>query len=445
MAMLKEVFSSFQPQLHRNPQARIRLLKNLRKTLIASEKPLLEALELDLGKSYGEAFLSEFFPLMAELKIAIAHTARWSRPRRVKPHLAYLTSDANVQPEPLGRILIYAPWNYPLLLLLLLMINAIAAGNCVLLLPSLSAPRTARAIRDVLAAALPPAACQVLEPHSFNPDELLDLPFDLIFYTGGPSYACTVARRAGERLIPVVLELGGKSPCIVDECADLPLAARRLAWGKLLNSGQTCVAPDYLLVHEAVQDEFIRLLAEEFRRQLPFHTDDGLLPLVRPSEAVRASEYLRRQDILFGGEIDEAKGRMAPTIVRASKLPSRLMEEEIFLPILPVLSFDSLPHALATIAEHPKPLALYYFGQRDRFVLQNTTSGSVAINDTVIQVAHPHLPFGGVGASGMGRYHGRYGFDTFSNMRAVLRARRWPDFKQRYTLRLPLQLLRRFL
>ena len=395
-------------------------LLRLKALLQEREAGLLDALKADLGKSATEAYMTELGFALSELSFTLKHLKRWMRPRRQRSPFAVFPAKSLVLPEPYGLVLIMSPWNYPLQLTLTPLISAIAAGNRCLLKPSNLSPHTSRAISELVKAWLPPEEVAVVLGGREENQQLLDEHFDYIFFTGGSTVGRIVMQKAAEHLTPITLELGGKSPCIVDETADIGLAARRIAFGKALNAGQTCVAPDYLLVHERVKVKLVTAIEHEFERFFEGKPlDSESWPRI-----ISQKHYERLTGLLKDSGV-QAKGdgeRIAPCLVDAD-WDAPLMKEEIFGPIFPVISFQRCEDALLKVASLDKPLAFYLFSKdraRVQTALQLMPFGGGCVNDTVVHLSNPHLPFGGVGQSGMGSYHGRKGFDTFSHEKAVL-------------------------
>ena len=408
---------------------RLQQLQTIETLLGTSEQEVLDALAADLGKPPVEAYF-ELVAVKQELRLAQRQLRRWMAPRPVNLPLSQQPGRAQLIAEPLGCVLIIGPWNYPFSLTLQPLVSALAAGNTAVLKPSEHAPRTSALIRELVGRHLDPAVVAVVEGDGAVAAELLELPFDHIFFTGGGRVGRLVMTAAARHLTPVTLELGGKSPAIVLADADLAVTARRIAWGKGLNAGQTCIAPDHLLVEEAVLPALIEALKAEFLRAYgsdPLLSAD-LARIVNRAQFNRLSALLegarQRGQILAGGQSDATSLRIAPTLLAVERPDDPLMAEELFGPLLPVLGIASLEEAIRRIRSGPKPLALYLFSRSDaaqEAVLAGTSSGGVCFNDVVMQVGVPELPFGGVGASGMGTYHGKAGFDTFSHRRSVLR------------------------
>ena len=431
---------------------RLEQLKRLRALVMNHEQEVLEALKQDLGKPPTEAYF-EVVALLQELKLTETNLRRWMRPRSVSVPLAQQPGQASVIPEPLGCVLIIGPWNYPFSLTLQPLISALAAGNTAVLKPSEHAPAVADLIERLIAVHLDEEVVSVQQGDGGVAAGLVAMPFDHIFFTGGGAVGSRVLAGAAPNLTPVTLELGGKSPALVLNGADLDVTARRLIWGKGLNAGQTCIAPDHLMVEPGLQAPLLRAMAsarQEMYGDDPIQSGE-LARIINDHQFKRLEgllETARSDDrILLGGEISPDERRIAPTMIRVDDRNDPLMQEEVFGPLLPVLAMNDLTGSLREIRRGPKPLALYLFGgtsMQQQQVLETTSSGGVCLNDVVMQVGVPDLPFGGVGSSGMGRYHGKSGFDTFSHQKAVLKRPFRFDFKLRYPpYKLDLKLLRR--
>ena len=405
---------------------RLAQLQEVARMMRDHEADFGEALRLDLGKSAFEAMLTELSFVEAEAKYAIRHLVTWMRPVRVRTPLMVQPGRSHIQPEPKGVVLIIAPWNYPLSMVMAPLVGAIAAGNCAVMKPSEVTCHTSSALAKILPRYLDPDAFAVVEGGIPETTELLGQRFDHILYTGNERVARIVVSAAAKHLTPVTLELGGKSPCLIDKSADIEVAASRIAWGKFLNAGQTCVAPDHVLVHRDVATPFVDALARRIRE---FDGDDpaqspDYCRIASQRHAERFAKLLEGQKIHVGGRVDVANRFVEPTIVLDPPADSELMREEIFGPVLPVITVDEMHHAIKFVADRPKPLALYVFTRSkalEEAVLDRLSAGSVCINDAVIFMVSPELPFGGIGNSGMGRYTGWYGFETFSHMKPVMR------------------------
>lgn len=410
-------------------------LERLRAALLEHEEELNVALLADLNKAPAESYFTETGMVLEELRFQLKHFEKWARPRRVTTPLAQFPSRGKLLPEPYGCVLIMAPWNYPVQLCLIPLVGAIAAGNCAVVKPSAYAPASSAAIAKLLGEIFPPEFVAVVEGGRAENQALLEQKFDYIFFTGSPAVGREVMAAGAKNLTPVTLELGGKSPVIVDSTADIPLAARRIAFGKVLNAGQTCVAPDYLLLHRSVKDAFVR----EYRRALeeffPGGDYEELPCIVNDKHFRRASCLLAEQRVLIGGETDATRRFIAPTLLDETDPAAPVMQEEIFAPILPMLCWQEREEVVRFVQSRPKPLALYLF-TRDKemegAVFDQCSFGGGCLNDTIVHLACSGLPFGGVGNSGMGSYHGKQSFDTFTHYRSVLKKANWLDLPMRY-------------
>ncbi len=434
LARLRQTFESGKT---RPIEWRLQQLSEIDRMLRDHESDFAEALKADLGKCRFEADLTETSFVQAEAKYARKHLEDWMRPQRVRTPLMAQPGKSYIQPEPKGVVLIIAPWNYPMSMVMAPLVGAVAAGNCAIMKPSEITSHTSAALARILPRYLDNEAFAVVEGGIPETTELLEQPFDHILYTGNERVARVVMAAAAKHLTPVTLELGGKSPCLIDKSADIEVAASRIAWGKFINAGQTCVAPDHVLVHREVATKFIETLSAKIRE---FYGDD---PAQSPDYCRIASErhterfvkLLEGQKIHTGGRVDVAKRYVEPTIVLDPAPDSALMQEEIFGPVLPVITVDEMHHAIKFVADRPKPLALYLFSKSETLedvVLSKLSAGSVCINDAVLFMVSPELPFGGVGNSGMGRYTGWYGFETFSHMKPVMKRSFRFDAPMRY-------------
>ena len=400
-------------------------LLRMRALLREHEEAIGAALHKDLGRSRFESWVSEIQLLDGEIAHALKNLGAWSRPKKVPTPLPMQPATSEIRRDPLGVVLVISPWNYPVQLALGPMIPALAAGNCVLLKPSEIAPATSALLADLLPRYLDAAAVRVVQGAVPETTALLEQRFDHILYTGGEQVGRIVMTAAARHLTPVTLELGGKSPVIVDRKARLKVAARRIAWGKTMNAGQTCVAPDYVLVHESVRDGLLQELSTALLR---FFGDDpsrspDLARIVSERHFDRLVGLLDGQTVRHGGGHDRETRYVEPTVLVDVEPGSPAMQEEIFGPILPVITWRTLEEAIRFVNARPKPLALYLFSDDPKVqerVLTDTTSGGVGVNQTIMHLTVPDLPFGGVGASGMGAYHGKAGFDTFSHRKSVL-------------------------
>lgn len=415
---------------------RIEQLKKFRSVILRNEKKISEALWLDLHKSPEEAYLTEISIVLQEIDNHVANLKNWAKPKWVVTPLQLLPSSSKIVYEPLGIALIIAPWNYPFQLLLNPLVGAISSGCCAILKPSPYTPHIAGVMQELVDEIFDPAYIAMVQGGRAVNQLLLDQRFDVIFFTGSPSLGKIVMESAAKYLTPVVLELGGKSPCIVDEGADIALAAKRIAWGKCINSGQTCIAPDYLLIHRSLKDKFIQSFAasvdEMFGKEIK---ESRYYPrIVNEQAMVRLTKLMEDGKIVYGGQVDLMGRFISPTVIDEIRPDSSIMQEEIFGPLLPVLVFDELDWAVNFVNSNEKPLALYYFGpvKKAKKILWQTTSGGGCINDTLMHIANHHLPFGGVGNSGMNNYHGKFSFQAFSHSRAIVTSPTWIDLPFKY-------------
>ncbi|MDD4395455.1 MAG: aldehyde dehydrogenase [Bacteroidales bacterium] len=426
----------FATQQTKEIRFRIQNLQKLQSAILKYEPQLLDALWTDLHKSDREAYITEIAVVLAEITNHLRHLKRWAKPQRVFTPFFLYPGKSRILPEPLGVALIIAPWNYPVNLLLNPLVGAISSGCCAILKPSPYTPTVSQVLQQMIDETFPPQYMALVQGGRAVNTELLQLPFDFIFYTGSPAVGKVVMKAAAEHLTPVILELGGKSPCIVDHDADIQIAARRIAWGKIVNAGQTCIAPDYAFVHKSVKADFINQFKIEIENMLgpDIRESRYFARIVNDKAFHRITELMKQGTICYGGETDASQRYIAPTIIEDVKPDFPIMQEEIFGPILPVMEFETLDEPLNYVAAHEKPLAFYFFGnnQAAQRALQESTSGGACINDTIMHIANAKLPFGGVGNSGTGKYHGIHSFLIFSNLRSVLWNKTSPDFKMRY-------------
>ena len=415
---------------------RRKMLQRLYDGVCKWERLLTDALWQDLHKSYEEAYLTEISIILGEIRNHLKHLKKWAKPEKHPTPLKVLPSRSYTVSEPLGSALIISPWNYPVQLLLNPLVGAISAGCTAILKPSPYVPHVSQVVEQMIEATFDEKYIAVVQGNRDVNTALLQQRFDIIFFTGSPSLGKTVMEAAAKNLTPVVLELGGKSPCIVDKGADIHIAAQRIAWGKTLNAGQTCIAPDYLLIHNSLKKPFV----EEFKAAIErLHgknpqSSRHFARLVNQRAFERVASYLTDGDIVAGGATDAKERYIAPTLLDNVSPTSAVMQEEIFGPVLPMISFERSEQLISFITEREKPLALYYFGQEKRGwnVIRRTSSGGACINDTIVHIANENIPFGGVGNSGMGSYHGRLSFDAFSHRRSVVVSPTWIDLKFRY-------------
>lgn len=410
------------------------MLKRLLSAMEQYESRLSEALWTDLHKSYEEAYLTELSIVKNELKNHVRHLRKWSRPIRKTSPIAIWPASSKVMTEPLGNALIIAPWNYPVHLLLNPLVGAISAGCTAMLKPSPYTPHVSAVLCEMIRSTFSDEYIAIVEGHREVNQWLLDERWDIIFFTGSPSLGKMVMGAAAKYLTPVVLELGGKSPCIVDKDADLRMAAKRIAWGKVLNAGQTCIAPDYLLIHEDIKVQLLEMVVDEWKQLLQPSAEKAkhYVRIVNDKAMERLIGYLKDGDIYYGGQYDQTTRYMQPTLLTNVSTSAPVMQEEIFGPIFPVVTFDAIDEAIAFVVKGEKPLALYYFGTKGEEVLRRTSSGGACINDVIMHIVGHDVPFGGVGHSGMGAYHGKDSFLAFSHRRTVINTPTWIDMPFRY-------------
>ena len=416
---------------------RILALKSLENVLKRHEADIQAALRADLGKSETESYMCELGLTYSELSYMVRHTKKFAKSRTVHTPISQAVSHSFVKPSPRGVVLIMSPWNYPFLLTMDPLIDAIAAGNTVILKPSAYAPNTSEVIQTIVAEAFPPALVSIVTGGRAENQCLLKQKFDYIFFTGSQSVGKEVLRNAAEHLTPVALELGGKSPCIVEKTANLKLAARRIVFGKFLNCGQTCVAPDYILADQSIADALEAEIVREIKRQ--FDVDPLENPkyghIINEKHFNRLKTVLDQTPVSYGGRTSHCTLQIEPTVLSPVTWNDTIMEDEIFGPLLPILTYESLDAVLDLIESRPHPLALYIFS-RDQSVIREVTGrltfGGGCINDTIIHLATTEMGFGGVGESGMGAYHGKVGFDAFSHHKSIVDKKTWLDLPMRY-------------
>lgn len=417
----KSFFSSGKTQ---DVSYRTEILKELRRQIVFHSRDIKEALWKDFHKPECEVISSELNFVLKELNLAIRKIRKWSKPARTRTPLIHFIARSYVVPQPYGQVLVISPWNFPFQLAMVPVVGALAAGNCIVLKTSQQTPNTSAVIEKLLSHFNKDLIAVINGDHGLS-EYLLDQKFDYIFFTGSSKVGSHVMEKASANLTPVSLELGGKNPCIVASDARLDFAVKRIAWGKFYNAGQICVSPDYLLIDRKIRDRFVDMMSKEIKA---FYGDDpeispDLPRIISPLKTARLASLLGTGKIAAGGKAVPEKCYMAPTVVTGVKPGDPIMQEEVFGPVLPVIDFGNINEIYPIIELNPKPLAAYIFTRdmkQARKVLSGIRSGSSAINDTVIQFANPYLPFGGVGNSGMGRYHGRKTFETFSNMRSLM-------------------------
>ena len=418
-------------------KVRISNLKTLKQAMKANETLLLDALQADLGKTHFEGYETELGVVYSEINHLIKHTKKWAKTERVATPLAHFPSSSYVRKEPKGNVLIMSPWNYPVQLALNPLAAALAAGCTVILKPSRYSEKTSAALKKIITEFFPEGLAAVVEGGHQANSELLALRFDHIFFTGSPAVGRVVMEAASHNVTPVTLELGGKSPVIIDDTANIKVSAVRLAWGKYLNAGQTCVAPDYLLIDKKVKDEFVREFARAIEKMFtaePLKSPD-LPKIINEKHYERAKSLLSCGKAVIGGVFDDRARKIAPTLIAEPELTSPLMTDEIFAPILPMITYESFTEALEFIRKREKPLAFYIFTRDNQRVEKAHTMlsfGGGSVNDVVVHLTNPNMPFGGVGNSGLGSYHSREGFETFTHRKSILRKSLLLDIPVRY-------------
>ena len=441
MPLIPEILEAqkafYKSQKTKDISFRLSLLKTLKKEILSKEQDVYQALYKDFKKSEFETFVSEFGLVISELNLAIKNLKKWSKPKRIFPSILTFPSTDYIYKEPYGNVLIIAPWNYPFLLALEPLIMAISAGNTVILKPSELTQNTSKLLTEIIKNVFPENIAVSIEGGVEIATELLEQKWDHIFFTGSTKVGKIVAKAAAKNLTPVTLELGGKSPCIIDDTVNLKLVARRLVWGKLLNGGQTCIAPDYVIVKSNIKEKLIVVLKQEIIRRYgekPNESPD-FPRIINKSNFLRLKSLLDNETIVFGGEVNENDNYIAPTLIDEPSLDSNVMAEEIFGPILPILTYNSVDDITHIIHHFDRPLALYVFSENKLFTKQmiNTYNfGGGVINDLLIHFGNHRLPFGGIGASGMGSHHGKHGFDTFTHEKAIIKRGNWFDPSFRY-------------
>lgn len=416
---------------------RLNALKTLKSSVCKHEKEIMEALKKDLGKAPFESYETEIGIVLEELDYTIKNLPKWARAKRIRTPVMHFKSSCRMVSEPYGISLIMSPWNYPFQLTLAPLIGSIAGGNCSVVKPSAYSPATSAVIAEILGNSFDEKYVAVIVGGREANQALLDEKFDYIFFTGSVSVGKSVMEAASRNLTPVTLELGGKSPCIVDREVNIDIAARRIVWGKFLNAGQTCVAPDYVMIHKDVKKELLNSMKKYIREFYGEHPckNDEFPKIINDKHFRRIKGYLSNGEIIIGGDSDEKSLKIAPTILDHVKWDDPVMCEEIFGPVLPVLEFDDLSQVISSVNSRPKPLALYLFTKNkntEARIIRSISFGGGCINDTIVHLATSYMPFGGVGESGMGGYHGKWSFDTFTHKKSILKKSNLIDVKLRY-------------
>lgn len=436
-SMLHTQRAYFQTGDTKDVEFRIRQLKKLYQWITVHEQEIMDALYMDLNKSNFEAYATEIGIVKEEIRYTLKHLRKWAAPKRVPTPITQFPSKSFIYPEPYGIVLIMSPWNYPFQLTIAPLVGAICAGNCAVVKPSAYSPHTTKVMADMLRELFQEKYIAVVEGGRQENQALLNEKFDYIFFTGSVNVGKYVMEKASAHLTPVSLELGGKSPCIVDETADLKLAAKRIVWGKFLNSGQTCVAPDYIQVQNSVKDKLVRYMEKYIRKMFgkdPMQNPD-YPKMINEKHFNRVLGLMERAHVVCGGGSDVDMLKIEPTVLDQVTWESPVMQEEIFGPLLPVLTFYDIEEAIQMVNARPRPLALYYFTkdkQREAMMLKQVSYGGGCINDTIVHLATSHMPFGGVGNSGMGGYHGKDSFDTFTHKKSIMKKSVRLDIPIRY-------------
>lgn len=427
----------FRTGVTRELRFRRECLKKLRRTIMAWQPRLCEALQSDLGKNAAESYMSEIGMVLSGISDALSHLRRWAKTERSFSPLAHFPSCSRVMKEPYGVALVIAPWNYPILLSLDPLAAALSAGNTVILKPSELSPATTAVLAEMLGELFPPELVSVVQGGPEVSNALLAEETDYIFFTGSPAIGKVVMEAAAKHLTPVTLELGGKSPCIIDETADIKVAATRIAFGKVLNAGQTCVAPDYAIIHASKKEEFITAYRNAVAQMVGHHPleNENFPHIINARHFTRVMGLMEGATPALGGKGDEQTLRIEPTLLTEVTPDSPCMQQEIFGPVLPLLTYENLDDAEKFVLARPKPLACYIFTRNsatEKRLLNTLSFGGGCVNDTIVHLSDPALPFGGVGNSGMGAYHGKAGFDTFTHKKSVLKKATWLDLPFRY-------------
>ena len=413
------------------------ILKRLLNAIIVHEDEIVSALKADFHKPEFETVVTETSYVISDLKHTIKNLSRWAKPKRVFPFVVNIPSSDSIYKEPYGKVLVISPWNYPFQLALCPVIAAVAAGNQVVLKPSELTPNTAEIIQKIIAKVFSINHVEVIQGDASVATQLLSQRWDYIFFTGSVAVGKIVAKAAAQHLTPVTLELGGKNPCIVDETANLKIAAKRIVWGKFINAGQTCIAPDYILVHQKSKAQFIQYLKEEITHA--YGDNPEISPdyarIINAKNWTRLVEMIESDKVIFGGKFNSKTNYLAPTLIEENNLDSLIMQDEIFGPLLPIVTYHNESEIDTIIGKYEKPLALYVFSERNIFcdeIISKHSFGGGCINDTMVHFSNNKLPFGGVGHSGIGAYHGQLSFDVFSHHKAVVKKATWIDLPLRY-------------
>ena len=425
----------FKKDTTKSVEFRINILQKLEKVIRDNEKQILSALYEDLSKSEAEGYLTEIGIVYGEIHEALKKVKKWSKPKRVMGSLGTFPAKSYVYSEPYGVVLIMAPWNYPFNLSLSPLVASIASGNCAVIKCSKESKNTSRIIREIINKTFEEEYIYCVDSE-LDYDEILHQRYDFIFFTGSARVGKIIMRVASENLTPVSLELGGKSPCIIDETADIKLSAKRIVWGKLLNAGQTCVSIDYIVVHKNIKEEFIKYLQEEIELRYPDAINNKSYPkIINPHHYERLLNLIKTESNVIGGKSNDNERKIEPTIFPDVDFDHEIMKDEIFGPLLPIIEYDDIDKVINIIKAREKPLACYIFSQRKEnadYIINSLSYGGGCVNDTIMQLANSHIPFGGVGNSGMGSYHGKHGFDLLSHKKGIVKNKKIFDLPFRY-------------
>ena len=414
---------------------RINYLHKLKKEIINNEENIYSALKKDLNKPKFEVYTSEIGFLLNEIKLFIKHLNKWSKPRKVKSSIINFPSNDFVYSEPYGKVLIISPWNYPFQLAILPVLSAFSCGNTVVLKPSEHTPETSKLVNKIISKIFPSYLICVVEGNYKVASKLLKSKWDYIFFTGSVRVGKIVAAEAAKQLTPHTLELGGKSPCIIDKKINLKTACKRIVWGKFMNAGQTCVAPDYILVHKSIKSSLVKELSKRIEFTFGKNLSANTTKIVNKENFNRLINLINANKILFGGDYDSNKRKIYPTIIDEPNIKSEIMQSEIFGPILPIFSFEKVSEIDKIILSNPDPLALYVFSNDKEFsenIIRRYRFGGGVVNDTIIHLTNPNLPFGGIGNSGYGSYHGKSSFDLFTHKKSIVKRKMWLENNLRY-------------
>lgn len=427
----------FSLQKSKEIEFRIGCLKKLKQSILKNETLIADALFKDFKRSQFESYATETGTIIEEINLAVKNLSKWAKPIKVKTPLVFFSSESEVDYEPYGVVLIIGAWNYPFALSLAPLIGAISAGNCAIVKPSEISPNSSKVITKIINESFEPCHVLAIEGGVETATKLLNERFDYIFFTGGVGVGKIVAKAAAKNLTPITLELGGKSPCIIDDTVSLKTASKRIIWSKFINAGQTCVAPDYLLVKKDIKQEVIKCLIEtinEFYGESPRLSPD-YCRIVNKAHFERLEGFLASENIIFGGKKNKKDFYISPTIIDNVKWGDEIMKEEIFGPILPIIEYVNLDEAIEMINKKEKSLAVYLFSNNELIqnrIINETSSGGICLNATILHTSNMYLPFGGVGNSGIGNYHGKFSFETFSHKKAVMKKSFWPELDVSY-------------